>query len=122
MRACDPYPCPRRRRAWLLAPFLLALGTGCAHLEFRRDTATSGTFTSTGTAVTLLTWDLPKSALMIAQENASDARQPNLRVTSERVYPYLGWFDWVLDIVGIRYARIEGTWGFPQTPAAAPAE
>ena len=29
--------------------------------------------------------------------------------------PYLGPFDWLLDIVGIRYARISGTWGFAAT-------
>ena len=107
-------------RVWILAPVLLALGAACANLEFRRETATSGTFTSTGTAITLLTWDIPKSALMIAQENASDARQPNLRVTSQVVFPYLGWFDWVLDLVGMRYARIEGTWGFPASPSPEP--
>ena len=25
--------------------------------------------------------------------------------------PHLGWFDWILDFVGIRYAYIAGTWG-----------
>lgn len=97
---------------------LAALGglASCSSLEFRRETTTSGTFTSTGTALTILSWDLPKSAVLIARENANDARQPNLEVTSERVFPDLGWFNWVLDIVGIRYARITGTWGFADRP------
>ena len=93
----------------LLAPLLLA---ACADLEFERDTETSGTFTSTGTSLTLLSWDLPKDAMNIARENASDARQANMVVRYARVWPYLGKLDWILDIVSIRFAKISGTWGF----------
>jgi len=101
----------RAARLALVGCALLTLS--CASVEFRRESQTSGTFTSTGTAITLLSWDIPKSAVLIARENASDARLPNLEVTSERIFPYLGWFDWLLDIVGIRYARVSGRWGFP---------
>ena len=83
----------------------------CAHLSFERDTATSGTFESSGLAVTLVSFDLPKGAMLIARENASDANLANMVVTETYVVPYLGPFDWILDIVGVRYARVRGTWG-----------
>jgi len=89
-----------------------ALQVGCISLDVERKTQTSGTFQSTGWGLTLLGWDIPKSALDIARENASDARLSNVEVTHTHVTPYLGWFDWVLDIVGIRFARVSGTWGF----------
>jgi hypothetical protein len=125
--ARDRYPAsvtqpPRTARRFVGAAALALLASSCASLEFRRETETSGTFTSTGTAVTFLAWDLPKGAVLIARENANDARQPNLEVTSERVFPDLGWFNWLLDIVGVRYARITGTWGFPPEPPAGPAD
>jgi hypothetical protein len=97
--------------AWVIAPLILG---GCANLEFTRDTPTSGSFRSTGFAFTLISWDLPKGARLIAQENASDANLPNTVVQRDTVFPYLGPFDWLLDIVGMRYAVIEGTWGFEQ--------
>jgi hypothetical protein len=96
----------------LLAGLVLALGSSCASVSFERDTLTSGTFESTGLAFTILSIDLPKAAIDIARENASDARQPNTQITEASVYPYLGWFDWVLDIIGLRYASVSGTWGF----------
>lgn len=92
---------------------LVASLTGCASVQFDRETTTSGTFTSSGVAFTFLSIDMPKRAIDIARENVSDARQPNTQVTDASVWPYLGWFDWVLDIVGVRYARVSGTWGFP---------
>lgn len=105
---------PLRKRAKLAAWALgLSLVTSCANIEFSLDTATSGTFESSGIALTILSIDLPNSALNIARENTSDARQPNTQITSAKVWPYLGWFDWVFDIVGIRYANVSGTWGFP---------
>jgi hypothetical protein len=79
---------------------------------FERETQTSGTFESWGLAFTILSIDLPKPALDIARENAADANLPNLVVEKVTTFPYLGWFDWLLDIVGLRYARIGGTWGF----------
>lgn len=92
----------------------LSLGaSSCASVEFNRETETSGTFAATGVGFTFLSIDMPKGAMDIARENVSDARQPNTQITDATVWPYLGWFDWVLDIVGVRYASISGTWGFP---------
>ena len=101
------------RRACAWAVFLCcALQLGCIHLDVERSTRTSGTFESTGWGLTLLGWDIPKSALDVARENASDARLSNVQVTHTRVIPYLGWFDWLLDIVGVRWAKVSGTWGY----------
>ena len=103
-----------RRAVRLLGAATLALSlTACASVEFQRDTQTSGTFVSKGFAFTFLSIDMPKRAIDIARENASDARQPNTVVTEAGVWPYLGWFDWMLDIVGVRWATVSGTWGFP---------
>ena len=82
-------------------------------MKFERETETSGTFVSTGLAFTFLSMDFPGPALGIARGNASDARRPNTLVEKEHVFPYLGWFDWVFEIVGLRYAYVSGTWGFP---------
>ncbi len=101
-----------------LAPLLLA--PACASVEFERHTQTSGTFRSWGLGVTMLSIDLPKPALDIARENAADAKLPNLVVEKVVVFPYLGWFDWLLDIFSVRYARINGTWGFTGDAAAGP--
>jgi|SoiMethySBSTD1v2_1073268.scaffolds.fasta_scaffold3315155_1 hypothetical protein len=103
----------RRRTARALAACLLALAaSSCASVEFHRDTETSGTFVSTGWAFTIFSHDIPKSALNIARENASDARQPNMVVQEAVVTPYLGPFDVLLDIISVRHARVSGTWGF----------
>lgn len=106
-------------RGLLLAVPLAALSS-CANLEFTRTTPTSGTFRSTGFSFTLVSWDLPKAARLIAQENASDANLPNTQVKSDVLFPYLGPVDWLLDIVGVRYAVIEGTWGFEQDGGEGP--
>ena len=101
------------------APFLAAcaatmlFASACASLEFKRDTQTSGTFTSRGWAFTILSFDIPKTAEQIARENASDANLANTAVTDVLVTPWFGPLDWLLDILGIRYCRIDGTWGFP---------
>ena len=73
---------------------------------------------STGWSVTVLSFDLPKSALNIARENASDARQPNMLVEETVVVPHLGRFDVLLDLFCVKYARISGTWGFDETQGA----
>lgn len=99
-----------RRQKLLAAPLLLVL-VSCANLEFRRETQTSGTFESTAVAVTLVSFDLPKGALLIARENASDANLANMVVTETKVVPYLGPMDWLLDIIGVRWARVRGTFG-----------
>jgi len=100
-------------RANILA-FALAVSTlaSCSTLQFTRETRTSGRFRATGIAVTIMGFDLPKSALDIARENASDSRATNLKVERAEVFPSLGWFDWVLDILSVRRAVITGTWGF----------
>jgi hypothetical protein len=81
-------------------------------VSFERTSESAGTFVSTGVAFTLFSIDIPKSAINIARENASDANKPNMEVSEAVITPYLGWFDWLLDIIGVRRARIEGTWGF----------
>jgi hypothetical protein len=112
----------RRARALASRPRALRIGAAlaialclcaCSSLSIERKTQTSGTFRSTGIAVTILSWDIPKSALDIARENASDARLTNTQVEHATVTPYLGGLDWLLDIIGVRFARISGTWGFP---------
>ncbi|MEM7515684.1 MAG: hypothetical protein AAF368_01995 [Planctomycetota bacterium] len=100
----------------MLLGALLALSLGlspsCASLDFTRDTQSSGTFRSSGWSFTILTWDFPELAEQIARENASDANLPNMVVQDVYRAPALGWFDWILNIIGVRYARIRGTWGF----------
>lgn len=93
---------------WVIAATL----TGCAGVSFERTTETSGTFTSYGVALTILSADFPKGAMLIARENASDANLANMEVEKSSVFPYFGPLDFLLDIFGIRYARISGTWGF----------
>jgi len=102
----------------VLAAIVVALIASCASLEFERQTATSGTFESTAWSFTFLGFDLPTSALKIARANAADAAQPNTEPTYESVTPYLWIFDFLLDIFGVRYAVVRGTWGYPD---AAPA-
>jgi hypothetical protein len=96
--------------------------SSCASVKFTRDTETSGRFRSSGLSFTILAYDMPKRALDIARENASDSRQSNLRIEKQRVFPYLGPFDWILDIISIRYARIDGRWGFEPTEFDLPLE
>jgi hypothetical protein len=62
-------------------------------------------------AVTLISFDLPKGAMLIARENVSDANLANMVVTETKVIPYLGPLDFLLDIIGVRWARVKGTWG-----------
>jgi len=102
----------RRLATTALLPVLLCLAAGCSSLKFERTSESSGTFVSKGVALTVFSIDIPKSALNIARENASDANLPNMEVSEAVVTPHLGWFDWLFDIIGIRRARIEGTWGF----------
>ncbi len=107
-----------RRAGESLARALAAAALACAlqactSLDIERDTQTSGTFRSRGWALTFLSWDLPQAALDTARENVADARLVKTEVTEIRVTPYLGWFDWLLDILGVRVATIKGTWGFP---------
>ena len=91
---------------------LLALLAACTSVDFDRTTETSGTFESSGLAFTLLSFDIPKSALNIARENAADANLPNMEVQEAYVRPHWGWADWLLDIIGVRKAYVRGTWGY----------
>lgn len=99
-----------------LSSLALALLLGsCASVDFTRSTATSGTFESTGWAFTIFTIDLPQGALQIAYENASDSNLANMRVDEIEVTPDWGYWNWVLDIISVRRARITGVWGFDGT-------
>jgi hypothetical protein len=57
-------------------------------------------------------YEVPKSALDIARENAADTRLTNIQVTEAREYPDLGWLDWLYRLLGVRFGVVEGTWGF----------
>ncbi len=109
---CAPRAAPT---AALALAALFALGS-CSSLSFERKTETSGTFRATGFAFTIFSIDLPKGALLIARENASDANLANMEVTETVVFPYLGPFDWILDIISVRWAKVEGTWGYAAAP------
>lgn len=107
-------------RHHLAALALALLSCGCASIDLTRDTQSSGRFVSKGFAFTIVSIDVPRSALLIARDNAVDARLTNMQVTHSNVTPDLGWWDWLLDIIGVRWATIEGTWGFTgEAPAAA---
>ncbi len=108
-------------RSFFLASCLCLVTSACGSVEFTRDTETSGHFKARGFAVTFLSWDLPRSALNICRENIADAGFANTQVTKARVWPYLGPFDWIFDLIGLRWARVEGTWGFRGESAAAKA-
>lgn len=110
-----------RRHAWMLAALALpvALGSGaCASVRFDRRTETSGTFESTGWAFTIGKIDLPGPALQIAYENASDSNLANMRVEQTVITPDWGYWNWILDIISVRRARIRGTWGFDAAEGA----
>jgi len=105
-----PGPAHRPSRAVVAA--LLCLTAGCASVEFTRDTATSGEFESSARSFTFLGWEVPRSALVAALENASDSRLPQLVITEQRATNW-GWWDWVLEIISSRSATVRGTWGDP---------
>ncbi len=99
----------------------LVLLSSCASMQFDRSTPTSGTFRSSAWSFTILSFDFPRRAVDAARENASDAGLPNTIIQHEQVIPYLGDFDFLLDLIMIRYARVRGTWGYPTLPEDAPA-
>ncbi|MFT7668846.1 MAG: hypothetical protein ACI8X5_001546 [Planctomycetota bacterium] len=104
---------PRLRQT--IACLLLAASfTSCASIVFVRDTESSGTFRATGTGFTLFGVDIPRSAMTQARENASDANMHNMIVTQVDRWPYWGPLDFLLEIMSIRYAVIEGTWGYKE--------
>lgn len=120
MSSRDSSPTRTLRRsapALALATLLTAAsvaGSGCTSVKVERDTLTSGTFRSSAWAFTLLGEDIPRPALMIARSNAADIQRPDLQIETEWVAPDLRWFDWLLDILGFRYAKVTGTWGLPE--------
>ena len=67
------------RRA-VVGSAVLVLLSACAGVSFERTTETSGTFSSYGLAVTILSSDFPKGAMQIARENASDANLANMEI------------------------------------------
>jgi hypothetical protein len=113
-----------RLARWVSSVVLASALAACSSLSFERNTATSGTFSSTGWSLTILSVDFPKGALLIARENASDANLANMVVESVTVVPYLGGFDWIFEFFCIRFARVSGTWGFTgqeyQSPESKP--
>lgn len=117
------FGCMTQRRPSSLRTAVLVLGlaltASCASLEFERETPTSGTFRASGWAFTLFSIDIPKSAVDVARSNVSDARQPNVVVTEASVWPYLGPLDFIFEIIGVRRARVSGTWGFSSTENGA---
>lgn len=112
---------PQPARVVFAAALALSLA-GCASIELTRETQSSGRFVSKGFAFTIASIDIPRPALLIARDNAADARLTNMRVTQSSVTPDLGWWDWLFDIIGLRWATIEGTWGFSgEDTGAAPS-
>ena len=109
-------PRPRSPRSPFLLVALAVLAPACASLKFERTSPHGGTFRSSAWALNLFGQDYPNDALLIARGNAADAERPNMVVTHELVVPKLPRFDWILDLLMIRYARIEGTWGNAEDP------
>lgn len=103
-------PTRRFHRGALLLGAALVLSS-CASLSVKRDTETSGTFNSSARSFTLFSYVFPRPAIQIAHENIADAGLPNTTATYVRETDW-GWFDWVLELISIRSARVKGTWGF----------
>lgn len=112
---------PRRNRASsasrLAALALLLTLASCASVSVRGKSEERGTFRSTALTFTFFSYDFPGPALTIARANAADTHRPGLLVEHESVFPYLWKLDWLLDIIGVRYAVVEGTWS--REPSAA---
>lgn len=100
---------PRRALGALALALVLC---SCSSLSITRETQTSGTFRSRAWAMTILSWDLPRPAMNIARENIADTRLVNLQVERAKVTPDNPYFNWLLDVLGVRVATITGTWGF----------
>ncbi len=109
---CRPIQTSTAPRYLTICLALALLAPACASVSLERSTQTSGTYKSTGWSVTLLTIDMPRGSLSIARENAADFHLANTTETDAKVFPDFGWFNWVLDIVSVRKATVQGTWGF----------
>ena len=103
---------PSALQCLALTACLCLLAQGCASVSLKRSTKTSGTYTSTGWAFTLFSIDMPSSAMKIARENAADFHLANTTETAASLTPDVGWWNWVFDIISIRRAKVQGTWGF----------
>lgn len=101
------------RLAPLLGAALLVSLCACSSVKFERETETSGTYRSSSVAFTFFSIDMPADALQIARENASDSGLAAMVEKTARVTNW-GWWNWVLDIISIRRAKVTGTWGFEQ--------
>jgi hypothetical protein len=102
-----------RRCLAILGLCAALLGAGCSSFDLHRTGPEGGTFRSRAWTFTILSKDLPGPALSFARNRAADSGRPDLVVEHETVIPYLGPVDWLLDIIGVRYARVSGTWGRP---------
>ena len=102
---------PRPQHA-LLGLVLVSLLSACSTLSFERETETSGSFYSEAWAFTIFAWDFPTESVQIARDNVFDAGLSNLTVTTAETSPNLGWWDWLLDVIGVRKTVLIGTWGF----------
>lgn len=105
----------RPRTVPTLLALLLVIGLwlpACASVSLKRSTKTSGTYVSTGWAVTLFSFDIPRGALKIARENAADFHLANTTETYARVTPDITWLNWLFEIVSVKKATVKGTWGF----------
>ena len=47
----------------------------------------------------------------VCYENIADASLPNTHATKVSRTDW-GWFDWLLEIISVRSARVKGTWGY----------
>lgn len=103
---------PTRLRSTLTVACLVIFLSSCASVSLKRSTKTSGTYSSSGWAFTVLSIDMPRGALRIARENAADLHMANTVETYAKITPDLGWWNWLFDIVGVRKATTRGTWGY----------
>jgi hypothetical protein len=96
-------------RSWIAA--LLLTTASCASLDVEPNDRGTGDFRSSAVTFTFLGRDFPQSALLLARANAADSQLPKLVVTEERVFPYLWRFDFLLDLISVRWASVAGTYG-----------
>jgi hypothetical protein len=98
-------------RARIVACVCAMLAASCASLSVDPADEGRGTFRSSAVAFTFLGRDFPQSAILLARANASDSRLANLVVTQERIFPYFWRLDFLLDVVSVRWASVQGTYG-----------
>jgi hypothetical protein len=94
----------------LLLCAALAL-SACASLSVTPKDASTGSFRSSALTLTFLGNDYPQSAILLARANAANAQLANQIVTRELIFPYFWKFDFLLDILSVRWASVSGTYG-----------